>query len=134
MYPIFSDSLKINIKFHSVTNSTTILIKFDLNVKATSQEPRPTLVGLCFSEQSKFSSSLLTTVLLLKQILLIANPKTPATSKKTTAVWIYIVSVLGGLALLALAGIALYKVSKLNLRQRLKSGVTSENCMYQFRV
>ena len=51
-----------------------------------------------------------------KQIPLIANPKTPATSKKSTAVWIYIVSVLGGLALLALAGIALYKVSQLYLR------------------
>ena len=51
-----------------------------------------------------------------KQIPLTANPKTPATSKKTTAVWIYIVSVLGGLALLALAGIALYKVSQLYLR------------------
>ena len=51
-----------------------------------------------------------------KQIPLIANPKTPATSKKSTAVWIYIVSVLGGLALLALAGNALYKVSQLYLR------------------
>ena len=51
-----------------------------------------------------------------KQIPLIANPKTLTTSKKSTAVWIYIVSVLGGLALLALAGIALYKVSQLYLR------------------
>lgn len=48
----------------------------------------------------------------LKQILLIANPKTTPTSKQGTPVWVYVVCVLGGLALLALAGLALYKVSQ----------------------
>lgn len=43
------------------------------------------------------------------KIPLIANPTTTPTSKRKTAIWIYVVSALGGLALLAIAGIALYK-------------------------
>jgi len=43
------------------------------------------------------------------KIQLTANPKTTPTSKKGTPVWVYVVAVLGGLALFALAGLALYK-------------------------
>ena len=63
----------------------------------------------CFKILEFFIFILRTVSFALVQIQLVAKLASHVT-EKGTAVWIYIVSVLGGLALLALVGLALHKV------------------------
>ena len=90
----------------------------------------------CFKILEFFIFILRTVSFAVVQIQLVAKLASHVT-EKGTAVWIYIVSVLGGLALLALVGLALHKVGAHYSREtvRLKAKgmqVRERGCFCQF--